>query len=539
LVGLVMVSMIMVGFVSTLIGVVNLRRGMEEEVETGVKAACQSYAMVLDYTRSSTDSELASLENDMSEKTGYDYTFFSGDTRKRSSIAGAVGTKASDVVIDAVIKKRQSFLDKNIVINGEKYYVAYEPLIDSATNEVYGMAFVGMKKVEISSYINDRIKIMVTLAALIVIVCTIAAVFYVLHIVEAIGESVGAVRLMATGDLNISITEKVRNRKDELGEMAVALFDMCSKIRQVIGNARTSAVEVDSSSGYLYSTAREITGTAESVTNSVSQVAQGACDQAEALQEAVVSVNEINEAISLIIENTQAMNGIADSMQTNSKTSQEKLTELRASTKESIGAIDEIVELIGNTNGAVTTISKAVEIIHDIASQTNLLSLNASIEAARAGEAGRGFAVVADEIRQLADQSAEAARNIQEAMNGLAQDSNKTMQSAGSVQEAMSIQGSTIHSTIEQVDALIEEINKSISLTGQIVENVERSEKARNIISDTITSLSSISEENAASSEATKASMDDLLKTMDDLSNKAGALSDVAKVLDEEIGFFK
>ena len=249
--------------------------------------------------------------------------------------------------------------------------------------------------------------------------------------------------------------------------------------------------------------------------------------------------SKLNDAVQLITNNTEEMQSIADSMQENSQASQEKLTALRMSTRESIAAIDGIVDLIGNTNTAVTTISEAVQIIDAIAAQTNLLSLNASIEAARAGEAGKGFAVVADEIRQLADQSAAAAQNIQEAMKGLASDSNKTMEEAGSVQEAMTKQRSTIHRTIEQVDLLIEDINKSVKLTREIVENVEKTEMASNAISDTITSLSSISQENAASSEETRASMQDLSDTMEILSSKASGLNDIAKVLDKEMAFFQ
>ena len=108
LTGLVMISLILIGGLITILAVVNLRRGMEDEVEQGVKATCQTYAMVLQYTHDIDDGSTEKLEIDMHKNTGYDYTYFVGDIRERSSIEGAVGTKAGDMVIQTVLKGKQS-----------------------------------------------------------------------------------------------------------------------------------------------------------------------------------------------------------------------------------------------------------------------------------------------------------------------------------------------------------------------------------------------------------------------------------------------
>lgn len=535
LIGVTMVSLILVGAITLVLAIFNMRQGMEDEVETGIMATCKSYGEVLKYSLDDEDSQ--NVEEDMASETGYDFTYFVGDTRERSSIDGVVGTKASDAVIELVLNQGQSYQASNVDINGELYYVAYEPLEDDG--EIFGMAFVGKKKSEIMSYINQRTIIMSCIAVAVIILFSVLSMINALKIVAAIQENVDAVNALAQGSLEVTISEKALSRKDELGDMSNALKNMADKLHSVIGSARSSSDEVDNSAGYLSDTVRDITSTTENVSNAIEHVADGATSQAAALQEAVIGVENINSAIQLIQQNTDEMDKLADSMQENSTASSESLEQLRSSTRETISSIDNIVELISNTNNAVATISEAVEIIDSIAAQTNLLSLNASIEAARAGEAGKGFAVVADEIRQLADQSADAAQNIQAAMKGLSDDSNNTMSEAGSVQEAVKNQRSVIHVTIEKVNGLIEDINKSVALTREIAVNVKKSDEASTVISDTITSLSSISEENAASSQETKASMTELSETMDRLSEKANGLNDIAKNLEEEMKFFQ
>jgi methyl-accepting chemotaxis protein len=232
------------------------------------------------------------------------------------------------------------------------------------------------------------------------------------------------------------------------------------------------------------------------------------------------------------------MNTIAENMQKNSTTSSASLQELQASTEETIQAINDIVKMIQETNKAVDNISEAVIIIDSIAEQTNLLSLNASIEAARAGEAGKGFAVVADEIRNLAEQSASAAKNIQEIMGVLSEDSAVTMENAGNVQSIIEKQNDVIGNTITLVNTMIHNIDESLVVTGQISESVDRSNQATKVFSDTINSLSAISQENAASTEETRASMLELADTVRRLSEKATGLNTISKTLEEEMSFF-
>ena len=537
LIGIIIFQLIVVGGVAIGSGILNIRQGMEKEIESGVKAACEAYTQSLQLSVNLTDEQRDNIEKDLSKSTVYDYTFFLHDTRYRSSIKGAVGTKASDAVIEKVLKGKQDYQAKGVVINGERYYVAYKPLT-AENGTTYGMAFVGLKESKVIGYVNRKVFTMIAISLVVMILMLILSINLIVRIAKAIEENVKAVKVFSTGNLTIDLSEKALNRTDELGEMSRALLEMGEKLRGVIGNARNSSGEVDDSAEYLSVTAKAISETAENVSTAIGQVAEGATSQAHALQDAVDSVRSINGAIELISESTLRMDDISNSMTEKSKTSSESLAKLRVFTREVINAIDEIVELINNTNSAVDTISEAVAIIDSIAAQTNLLSLNASIEAARAGEAGRGFAVVAGEIRELADQSAAAAQNIEEAMKGLSADSSITMEKAGTVQETVVKQRSIIHRTIEQVDDLIESINDSVALTKEIKENVERTDEASKTIQDTISSLSSISEENAASSEETKASMNELSDTVGQLSDKASDLNDVAKGLEKEMEFF-
>lgn len=329
------------------------------------------------------------------------------------------------------------------------------------------------------------------------------------------------------------------NRKDELGKIVQNTNSVIEKLETIVSYIKESANTVGNSSEELSEMANQIAATTESVAGAVQEIATGAAQQAEEIQSAAEGSNKITKAVESVQGSSNNVNELAARMKKASEDSSKSLMSLQESSSGMTTKIEEISAKISATQEAVADINERVEGISGIASQTNLLSLNASIEAARSGEYGRGFAVVASEIRQLADDSENLAQEIRGVMDALLTQAQEAVKAAVEIKEGNIEQQKALANTLLSVKGMLRDIEQTASGVNVISSDADECVASNKIVSDAMSSLTAISEENAASSETTGASVEELSATVTTLAESASGLHDVAEKLNEEIAFFK
>ncbi len=231
-------------------------------------------------------------------------------------------------------------------------------------------------------------------------------------------------------------------------------------------------------------TLKEISGQiglgSEQLANAAQDVAEGCTSQATQVSEIVTMMKEL----SVVMDNNtkEALNSV------------ELSTEASRTLLVGNQKMDDLILAIEEINKCSEQIRTIIGAIEDIASQTNLLSLNASIEAARAGEAGRGFAVVADQIRTLAEESAQAAGNTRKLIETTVAAVEKGIDIAGATAEDMK-------KVMESTNASTEKMNMISDLLEEEVVHIQQINETVSAISEVVNSNSAASQETAAVSE--------------------------------------
>jgi len=309
---------------------------------------------------------------------------------------------------------------------------------------------------------------------------TLAAVALSVGITRALTRALGAeprelsdlARRVAEGDLR-PITAALRS---PIGSVRASLEDMRARLAELVGDVRQASDSIATGSGQI------ATGNAD--------LSQRTEEQASNLQQTAASMEQLNATVRQNAETAQSASSLA--------------LDARAAADRGGALMQQAVDTMQDIAASARKITDIIGVIDGIAFQTNILALNAAVEAARAGEQGRGFAVVAGEVRTLAQRSAEAAREIK-ALIGASVD--KTDHGNAQVSEAGEAMAAIV-AQVQQVAALIGEISTAST------------EQTTGIgqVSDAVSQLDQVTQQNAALVEESAAAAESLRHQADHLS---------------------
>lgn len=478
------------------------------------------------------------------ENSDSDVTLFYGDTRRATSLRDSatgeriIGTKASDEVIEQVLKQGKTYETSDVVINGESYYAVYEPVYNS-DGSIAGMIFAGEPSTEITAAITQKTITIIGISVIVWIAALIVAFLVARRIADAIIQMEKLLTSLADGQVHLEVPVSILNRKDEIGVMGDAMAKLLDELSHILGNIKINTDNLMGQGNSLESMASQTSNTADEISSAVEDISKGAISMAEDIETATVQINNIGIIIEKIVESVKNLEYVSDNMHAADMASSRIIQELSKSNDKTTEAIKKIETSVKTTNESVTRIQEAVNLIASIASETSLLALNASIEAARAGEAGRGFAVVATQISKLSEDSNQSAKTIENIIQQLAADSEASVKIMNEVDAIVTEQQKKLNETKEKFKDVSIGIEDSMKETNVINGQTSECDSNRSVVVDIISSLSAVSQENAASTEETTASMEELNATINLLAQQARDLKEIANSLDEEVAFFK
>lgn len=376
------------------------------------------------------------------------------------------------------------------------YLANLSPAITTMNNTLTEMAdYKSNEADKVRKSIENQEKTATTIMIVMIIIAIALAVTLSIIIsrlvTTPIQQMMNAMAIAEKGDLTIQANYQ---SKDELGEM-VASFN------QLVESTRAAIEEVTNSASNLAASVEQISASTE-------QIASGSQQQSQDANMSANMMSEMTNAVQEVSKNAEQAAMLTDRTMNAAQHGGVVLND-------AIQGMEQIRESIHELSNKSVQIGEIVEVIDDIAEQTNLLALNAAIEAARAGEAGKGFAVVADEVRKLAERSSKATKEISELVSIIQENTKYSVQSVEIGNEKTANAGKTFEEILHLVRESTEKVTEIAAASQQQTAQAEE-------VMQAVGNIALVTEETSAGIEETATTASDLAEMAENLNQLAG-----------------
>ncbi len=364
-------------------------------------------------------------------------------------------------------------------------------------------------------------------------------IFFIIskYVQKPIRKVTNAISTLASKNLTVDRLE-VRT-KDEIGMLSMACNELSDSMKEMMSTLNATSDEMEQSATSMNSRTEEINLNVKDITDAITSIANTAGEQASDIERTSEEIRVLEDIATRSEEASKILADASSDIAVVSREGEDVVNNLFKITQESEQAFSLIFGSIDEINESTNKIGMASGLIQEIASQTNLLSLNASIEAARAGEMGRGFAVVANEIRNLAEESAKSVNDINNMLRELRNNVDTATLQSETVKNSVIMQVKGVEDTKEKYAVIkedIDRINEEIATLGAISKTMTVSCVR---VADVITNLSASAEENAAATEETNAAAQEVLAMIQEIAQGTGLIKELSNDLEQRVSAYQ
>lgn len=325
-------------------------------------------------------------------------------------------------------------------------------------------------------------------------------------IAKPLNEAVVVMNKVAEGDLTAAIESKSTN---EVGQFMSSAKHMIEKLKTIIADLKSASSNIASAS-------QELSASSE-------QMSRGVTEQSGRATQIATATNEMSQTVVDVAKNASSISSSSAETANIAKEGETIVNKSVEEVKAIADTVNESAKLMGSLGERSKQIGEIVNVIKDIADQTNLLALNAAIEAARAGEQGRGFAVVADEVRKLAERTAKATSEIGNMIGAIQEEMEKAVTSMQDGTKRVEVGVEFSARAGEALRKIVGSVSELQSMVQQIASATEEMSTASEQISGDIEAIANVSKETAVSSNQ-------ISQSSSDLSRLASNLNEVVKI---------